>query len=203
MNRLIVAGIGTEVGKTVASAALVQKLGADYWKPVQAGDLHFTDTHKIQAWVTHPQTVCHPEAYRLLAPMSPHAAAAQEGIAIQEEKLLPPKTENRLVIELAGGLMVPLRHDWLNIDFIAWLGHPVVLVSRYYLGSINHTLLSLYLLKQRQIPIAGIIFNGEEVKASREAILAQHPDVPVLGTLSFDAPPSAEMIKRQAENVHI
>ena len=168
-RKIIVAGIGTDTGKTVASAILCQALKADYWKPVQAGDLQNTDTHKIKRWV--PSTKTHSEAYRLTQPMSPHAAAAIDGNIIEENNLVPPNTTNDLIIELAGGLMVPLREDFLNIDWVASTGLPIILVSNYYLGSINHTLLSLSLIKSRNIPLLGIIFNGEKNVASYEVIM--------------------------------
>lgn len=168
-RKIIVAGIGTDTGKTVASAILCQALKADYWKPVQAGDLQNTDTHKIKRWV--PSTKTHSEAYRLTQPMSPHAAAAIDGNIIEENNLVLPNTTNDLIIELAGGLMVPLREDFLNIDWVASTGLPIILVSNYYLGSINHTLLSLSLIKSRNIPLLGIIFNGEKNVASYEVIM--------------------------------
>ncbi|MEM9897214.1 MAG: dethiobiotin synthase [Bacteroidota bacterium] len=167
-QKIIVAGIDTDTGKTVASAILCKALRADYWKPIQAGDLENTDSHKIKKWS--PETVIHREAYRLTQPMSPHAAAEIDGMLIEESNLRIPATENNLIIELAGGLMVPMRKDYLNIDWVAQSGLPVVLVSNYYLGSINHTLLSLYLLKQRNIPLLGIIFNGEKNRSTFDVI---------------------------------
>ncbi len=167
-QKLIVAGIGTDTGKTVISAILCQALNAEYWKPVQAGDLSNTDSHKIEKWA--PGTRIHPEAYRLTEPMSPHAAAEIDQITIEESKLQIPSTDKPLIIELAGGLMVPLREDYLNIDLIQNLQIPVVLVADYYLGSINHTLLTLNLLKSRNIPVVGIAFNGEKNTASFDVI---------------------------------
>ncbi|MEO1254879.1 MAG: dethiobiotin synthase [Bacteroidota bacterium] len=167
-QKIIVAGIDTDTGKTVASAILCKALRADYWKPIQAGDLENTDSHKIKKWS--PEAVVHPEAYRLTQPMSPHAAAELDGMLIEESNLRIPVTGNNLIIELAGGLMVPMRKDYLNIDWVAQSGLPVVLVSNYYLGSINHTLLSLYLLKQRSIPLLGIIFNGEKNRSTFDVI---------------------------------
>lgn len=167
-QKFIVAGIGTDTGKTVASAILCNALNADYWKPVQAGDLDNTDSHKIARWV--PGAKIHPEAYRLSEPMSPHAAARIDGIMIEESNLQVPSTENTLIIELAGGLMVPLREDFLTIDFVQKLQIPVILVADYYLGSINHTLLTLNLLKSRSIPVVGMIFNGEKNESSFEVI---------------------------------
>ena len=152
-QKIIVAGIGTDTGKTVASAILCKALKADYWKPVQAGDLDNTDSHKVKRWTS--ETIIHPEAYRLTQPMSPHAAATIDDLTIEASNLQIPTTENPLIVELAGGLMVPMREDYLNIDWVASTGLPVILIADYYLGSINHTLLSLAALKSRQIPLIG------------------------------------------------
>lgn len=166
--RLTIAGIGTEVGKTVVSAILVRALQASYWKPVQAGELENTDTHKVCA-LSGCQAL--PEAYRLQQPMSPHAAAALESIEINPAALRPAAEPDPFIVELAGGLMVPLNNSYLNIDLVCELNYPVVLVASYYLGSINHTLLSLELLKSRNVEIKGIVFNGKPNPQSRDAIL--------------------------------
>ena len=168
-HKIIVAGIGTDTGKTVVSAILCKALEADYWKPVQAGDLDNTDAHKVKAWA--PETIIHPEAYQLNTPMSPHGAADIDGMTIDEKNLTVPETPNNLIIELAGGLMVPLRNDYLNIDWVASSGLSVILVSNYYLGSINHTLLSLAAIKQRNIPLLGIVFNGEKNPSTFDVIM--------------------------------
>lgn len=166
---VFVSGIGTEVGKTVASAILVRALGADYWKPVQSGDLHWTDSQKVQQW-NGGQTTIHPEAYRLRTPMSPHAAAAIDQVQIELARFALPETDNFLVVEGAGGLQVPLNEQHTMLDLIGQLGLPVVLVSRHYLGSINHTLLSLEALHRRSIPLAGLIFNGPAHPTTEQAI---------------------------------
>lgn len=168
-RKIIVAGIGTDTGKTVASAILCKALNAEYWKPVQAGDLDNTDSNKIKKWV--PESKVHPEAYRLNTPMSPHGAAEIDEVLIQKQQLRIPETNNRLIIELAGGLMVPLHNDFLNIDWVSSTGLSVILVSNYYLGSINHTLLSLYALKRHNIPLLGIIFNGEKNPSTFDVIM--------------------------------
>lgn len=157
---VFVTGIGTEVGKTVTAALLVRALQADYWKPIQSGDLGYTDTMKVEAWAGEAAGTVHPERYRLNLPMSPHASAADDGITIQLQDFELPQTDNFLVVEGAGGLQVPLNDHDCIIDLIAQLGLPVVLVSRHYLGSINHTLLSVEALRHRGIPIAGLTFNG-------------------------------------------
>jgi dethiobiotin synthetase len=168
---IFVTGIGTGIGKTIVSAVLVEKLKADYWKPIQAGDLNDSDTMKVKQLISNKQSVFHPEAYRLLYPFSPHKSAAIEGITIDPEKIILPKTENTLIIEGAGGLMVPLNNTFLMIDLIKQLGAEVLLVSQNYLGSINHTLLSINALMQQQIPVKGIIFNGVKDIYTKEFIL--------------------------------
>jgi dethiobiotin synthetase len=171
-NRTIfVTGIGTGIGKTIVSAALVEKLKADYWKPVQSGDLDNSDTIKVKSLITNTVSVFHPEAYKLTQPFSPHKSAAIDGIKIDQNKIIPPETGNTLIIEGAGGLMVPLKDNFLMIDLIKQLNAEVILVSRNYLGSINHTLLSIDALKHRNIPIVGIIFSGLKDIYSKEFIL--------------------------------
>jgi dethiobiotin synthetase len=168
---IFVTGIGTGIGKTIVSAVLVEKLQADYWKPVQSGDLDDSDTAKVKSLVTNTTSVFHPEAYRLSQPFSPHKSAAIDGIRIDLQKIVLPATNNKLIIEGAGGLMVPLDGRLLMIDLIRQLDAEVILVSQNYLGSINHTLLSIYVLKKEQIPVKGIIFNGLKDIYSKEFIL--------------------------------
>lgn len=165
-----VTGIGTEVGKTVVAATLVEALAADYWKPVQSGDLDFSDTAKVQQWTTPGLAIFHPERHRLQQPLSPHAAAAIDGVKIELTDFTLPLTSRPLIVEGAGGLMVPLNSRHTMLDLIAHLALPVILVSRHYLGSINHTLLSLAALQQRGIPLAALIFNGPPHPSTEEAI---------------------------------
>lgn len=169
---LFVTGIGTGIGKTIISAILVEKLQADYWKPIQSGDLHDSDTLKVKSLVSNGKSVFHPEAYRLTQPYSPHKSAALDDVIIERSKITLPKTQNRLIVEGAGGLMVPLADNYLMIDLIKQLNAEVVLISQFYLGSINHTLLSVLALKQYDVPIKGIIFNGIEDIYSKEYILS-------------------------------
>jgi len=184
MHQYIIAGIDTEIGKTVVSAIVTEALQADYWKPVQSGDLHHTDTDKVKALVSNTHSKFHSEAYRLETPMSPHASAAIDEVTIEADKLALPQTSNHLVVELAGGLMVPLTKDLLMLHMLKQWNLPVVLVSKYYLGSINHTLLSIDVLKTHNIPIKGIIFNGETNPTSKEAIL-HYSQVPVIGEIPW------------------
>ena len=172
MKGCVVAGIGTEIGKTVVSAVLVEAFDADYWKPVQSGGLDHTDTDEVRSLVSTKDRVFHPEGYRLEVPASPHASAAAAGVEIEPAKLVLPQTDRFLVVELAGGLLVPLNDKALNIDLLEGWGLPVVLVSNYYLGSINHTLLSIEALNRRNIPLAGLVFNGAPVPETRSVILS-------------------------------
>ncbi|MEE9271986.1 MAG: dethiobiotin synthase [Robiginitomaculum sp.] len=169
---IIVAGIGTDVGKTVVSAILCEGLKSQYWKPVQAGNLDNTDSDKLRNLVSYAGFHIHSETHTLTKPMSPHAAAAIDGVKISANDFNKPDTHGApLVTELAGGLMVPLSSTYLTIDLAADLGGLVVLVVNSYLGSINHTLLSLDLLKTRGLPVAGLIFNGDINTDSRDVIL--------------------------------
>jgi len=169
---IFVTGIGTNVGKTLVSAILVEKLKADYWKPIQSGDLANSDTMKVKSLVSNPLSVFHPESYKLTQPFSPHKSAAIDGISIDIEKFILPETSNSLIVEGAGGIMVPLNERHLVIDLIKKLGLQAVVVSQNYLGSINHTLLTVFALKQYEIPIKGIIFNGPKDFYSKEYILS-------------------------------
>lgn len=177
---LFITGIGTGIGKTLISAILVEKLKSDYWKPVQAGELDDSDTIKVWQLVSNISSVFHPETYQLTQPYSPHKSAALDGITIDEKTIVAPVTDNQLLIEGAGGLMVPLNDHFLMIDLIKQLDAEVILVSQNYLGSINHTLLSIEALKSRGIAIKGIIFNGDENPSTEDYILA-YTDVPLLG----------------------
>lgn len=171
MRKIFVTGIGTDVGKTVASAILTEALEADYWKPVQSGDLDNSDSMKLERLISNSKTVIHQEGVKLTQPMSPHAAAAIDEVEISLTDFELPKTDNNLIIEGAGGLMVPLNDNDLILDLIIELGVDVVLVSQNYLGSINHTILSVEVLKSKGLNVLGIIFNGEENKESESYIL--------------------------------
>lgn len=168
---LFVTGIGTGIGKTIVSAVLVEKLRADYWKPIQSGDLDKSDSLLVQSLISNNNTKIHPESYRLTQPFSPHKSAAIDDITIDPDTIHLPKSNNALIVEGAGGLMVPLNNESLIIDLIKKLNIEVVLVSQNYLGSINHTLLSIHALKNYGIPVRGIIFNGSEDTSSQDFIL--------------------------------
>lgn len=180
-KKFFVSGISTEVGKTVCSAILVKALEADYWKPVQSGDLHDTDTMKIAAWngLSLPHPRFHEERHRLTEPMSPHASAAIDNVQIKLSDFQVPATDKTLIVEGAGGLMVPLNEQDTLLDLMRDWQIPVILVSRNYLGSINHTLLSIAQLRQAGVPIAGLVFNGPSTPTTEKVIL-QMTKVPFL-----------------------
>lgn len=169
MIKIVVAGIGTGVGKTLVSAIVTEALQADYWKPVQSG--RPTDKDMVRSLVANSNSVFHPEAYCFHTPVSPHAAARIDDVEIDLHKVSFPATNNHLVVELAGGLMVPLNEKELNLDLLKRWKAPVILVSQNYLGSINHTLLSVAALQGQGLQLAGIIFNGEENPSSENFIL--------------------------------
>ncbi len=174
-----VTGISTEVGKTVVSAFLQLALDADYWKPVQAGDLNFGDTDRVKAWTGMSEDRYHPERYRLRTPASPHYAARLDGLAIKLEDFTLPEPGGRpLLVEGAGGLLVPLNEQQTMLDLVLHLDLPVILVSRHYLGSINHTLLSVEVLRGRGCRVCGIVFNGHNAESAR--IIQQLTGVPVI-----------------------
>lgn len=171
MKRIFVTGIGTDVGKTVAAAIICEALHADYWKPVQTGSYFSTDSDKLKKYISNPRTQIHPETYVLRQYMSPHAAAELEGKRISLDEIHVPQTDNTLVIEGAGGIMVPLNENEFIVDLIIKTKAEVVLVIQNYLGSINHSLLSIDALKFRNIPVLGIVFNGPPHKLSEDIIL--------------------------------
>lgn len=184
---LVVTGTDTGIGKTVFSAALAGALGAHYWKPVQSGLEEETDSERVRRLARLPAQRILPEAYRLNTPASPHLAAELDGVAIDPDALVPPAVEGPLVIEGAGGLMVPLTRTLLTIDQFARWGFPVVLCARTQLGTINHTLLSVEALKKRGIPLLGIAFIGDAM-ADSQATIGAFSGVKILGRLPRLAP---------------
>ena len=181
-NALVICGTDTDVGKTVVSSLVVQGLGATYWKPVQSGLEGGGDSGRLQALLQLPAERLLPEAYRLQTPVSPHWAAELEGITIDPARLALPAVAGALVVETAGGLLVPLRRDWLQIDQLAAWGLPVLLVARSGLGTLNHTLLSVEALRQRSIPLLGLVLNGP-LHPDNPTTLAALAQAPVLAQL--------------------
>jgi dethiobiotin synthetase len=195
MRKIFVAGIGTDIGKTVVSAALVQALKADYWKPIQTGIDYDNDTEHVKKLVTNASTVFHKEAYALKASMAPYPAAKAENMRIDMDTIHVPETLHTLIIEGAGGLLVPINKKDLMIDFIKKLDAEVILVVQNYLGSINHTLLSVEALKSRNMRVLGIIISGVENAVSEEVIL-QHSGLKLLGRIHREAGITPEIIKK-------
>ena len=195
-----VVGISTEVGKTIVSAILTEAFQADYWKPIQSGDLENSDTDKVKRLISNTHTVFHPNSYGLHTPASPHLSAQLDGVRIELSKIVRPETNNTLVIEAAGGLYVPLNEKDMMLDLI----HPtdkLILVSRHYLGSINHTLLTYETLKNRGLNIHSIVFSGTPTPSTEEVIL-RHTNLPVL--LHIDEEPyfNKQIILKYATKVN-
>jgi dethiobiotin synthetase len=205
-ERIFITGIGTGVGKTVTSACVVEALQADYWKPVQTGLTEGTDTDTVKSLISNPVSVCHREAYCLEAPASPHLAARLEDVNINVKRILElaysiQPSNRSLVIEGAGGLMVPLTEQVFTIDFIQQLEAKVIIVARNYLGSINHALLTAQVLRQRGIPVLGWIFSGEY--HSNETEVIGWSGYPLLGRIPHTALVDRAFVKEQAEKLSL
>lgn len=189
VKKWFITGIGTGIGKTFVSTVLAQCLQADYWKPIQSGDLDRSDSLFVKELVSYPIRI-HKERYALQTPVSPHQAAAMEDVAIRVQDFSLPATDNHLLVEGAGGLFVPLNNQEYMIDLICQLGLPVVLVMQDYLGCINHSLLSLEALQHRKIELAAVVFNGDfnpyTRSLLREKISEQVPviELPTLATFN-------------------
>jgi dethiobiotin synthetase len=202
VKRIFITGNGTDVGKTVISAIVTEYLKADYWKPVQSGELENTDTMKVRKLVSNNESVFHEETFKLKQPLSPHASAEMDGVNIQLEDFTLPVTDNHLVIEGAGGLMVPLNNKLLIADLITHFASSVILVSRNYLGSINHTLLTVQELQRRSIPIVGIVFNGEHTPQTENFIL-QYTQLPFLFRVNMENTVDKQTILKYAEQISL
>ncbi|TCC98223.1 dethiobiotin synthase [Pedobacter psychroterrae] len=190
-NIYFITGIGTGIGKTVVSAIITEKLQADYWKPIQSGDLDISDSLFIKNLISNKKSIIRPEKYRLSRPLSPHLSARLDGIEIDLSSIVLPKANGDLVIEGAGGLMVPLNNKELILDLIKRLNPKVIVVSQNYLGSINHTLLTLETLKAHQIKVAGLIFNGT-ANAESENYIESYTGVKIIGRV-----PSMNVIDKE------
>jgi len=188
--RLVVTGTDTGIGKTVLSSAIAQATGAAYWKPIQAGLDEETDSERAAALGLRIL----PEGYRLHTPCSPHWAAEIDGITLEDAALELPQGEPKLVVEGAGGVLVPIREDLLFADLFARWGLPVVLAARTALGTINHTLLSIEALRVRGVPILGVAFVGEAIE-NTEATIARIGQVKRLGRLPMLPEVTAETLR--------
>ncbi|WP_291400591.1 dethiobiotin synthase [Daejeonella sp.] len=200
MKTIFITGNGTDIGKTIISAIITEHLEADYWKPVQSGELDNTDTMKVKSLVSNSKTVFHPEQFKLVQPLSPHASAEIDGVEIELEDFKLPSTTNHLVIEGAGGLMVPLNNKVLIADLITHFKSSVIVVSRNYLGSINHTLLTIQELRNRNIPIIGIVFNGEHNPQTENFIL-QYTQLPLLFRVEMEEQIDKQTILKYSRHI--
>ncbi|AQR61234.1 dethiobiotin synthase [Brevundimonas sp. LM2] len=171
MSRFVVTGTNTDIGKTVLAAALTQALDGCYWKPVQAGLEDGTDAQRVAALTGLPDDRILPEAWRLRTPASPHHAADLEGVRIDADALILPACDRPLVIEGAGGALVPLNDEVLFADVFARWGLPVVVCASTALGTINHSLMTLEVLRGRGAPVLGVAFIGAANDSSEEAIV--------------------------------
>lgn len=195
-KKIFITGIGTDVGKTVVAAIITEAIKADYWKPIQAGDLESGDAHTVENLISNKETTIHPNSYGLQTPMSPHAAAKIDGVTIDIKKIKAPKTTNHLVIEGAGGILVPLNDSNTIIDLIQ-PDYKVVVVSRHYLGSINHSLITIQLLQNKGFDVS-VIFNGAEHKTT-ESIIEKMTGVTILGRIDEEPYVDKNVIKAYAE----
>ncbi|RVO48853.1 dethiobiotin synthase [Sinorhizobium meliloti] len=195
ITRFVVSGTDTVVGKTIFSAALTGALEGYYWKPVQAGLEGETDSETVLRIGGVQRDRVLPEVYRLATPASPHFSARLDGVVIDPATLVPPVTDRPLIIEGAGGLLVPLADDLVFADIFARWRIPVILCARTSLGTINHTLLSLEALRHRAIPIFGIAFIGDENRETQR-IIGELGRVPILGRLPLLPELSAETLGR-------
>lgn len=196
MQRIFVTGISTEVGKTIASAIITEALEADYWKPIQAGDLDNSDSHKVAELISNSKTKIHKNSYALQTPMSPHAAAEIDGVRIDRQSIVEPETTNDLVIEGAGGLLVPLNENDTILDIIM-PNYKVIVVSRHYLGSINHTLLTVNWLKSKGYDVS-ILFSGN-ANPHTENIILHRTGVSLIGRIEEETEFNKEVIKKYAD----
>lgn len=196
MKKIFITGISTEVGKTIVSAIVTEALQADYWKPIQAGELDNCDTKKVKNLVSNHQSKFHPNSYALQTPMSPHAAAEIDGIRIELSKIKEPSIKNHLVVEGAGGLLVPLNDSETILDIIK-PEYKVIVVSRHYLGSINHTLLTIKALQDKGFEVS-IIFSGKEHKTT-EAIIQKMTNASVIGRVDEEPYFDTNVIREYAE----
>ena len=194
--QLVVCGTDTDVGKTVVSALLVQGLQASYWKPVQSGLEGGGDRNRVRQLLDLNEERMLPEAYAFSQPVSPHWASELDGTPLDPRTLALPDNPGPLVVETAGGLLVPLTRNWLQIDQLQVWNLPIVLVARSGLGTLNHTLLSLEALKKRQINVLGLILNGP-LHADNPRTLEQFGGVPVLAELPSLVPLTAETLAAQ------
>lgn len=195
-NVIAIAGIHTNIGKTVVSAVIAEAIGAQYWKPVQAGE-NERDSLLLRQLLTDGDTRVHDEALVLSQPLSPHTAAEIDGVTVDYKNFTWPSTDKLLLVETAGGVLSPMSVDSTMADFITYYNLPVILVTLNYLGSINHTLLTIEVLKSRGIKVLGLVINGLENESSEQFILS-YSGIPLIGRIPFIKELSNESIRKYA-----
>ncbi len=195
-KRIIICGTDTDVGKTIVSSFFVQGLKGIYWKPIQSGTEEGTDTKTVCNLLSLEPNSYLPERYKFKAPVSPHWAAEQESAFIEPSNLKLPDLDKLIIIETAGGLMVPLNRDWLQIDQLKAWGAPIILVARTGLGTLNHTLLSLEALKNRNLDVLGIVLNGPPHKDNPKT-LEQFGDTKILASLPIFDEVNAKVLSQE------
>tara|TARA_B100000214_G_scaffold369349_1_gene342270 strand:+ start:1300 stop:1947 length:648 start_codon:yes stop_codon:yes gene_type:complete len=195
-KRIVVCGTDTDVGKTIVSSFFVQGLESVYWKPIQSGTEEGTDTRTVRRLLNLEPYRYLDERYKFKAPVSPHWAAEKESRLIKKENLNLPDLDKLIIIETAGGLMVPLNRNWLQIDQLQVWGAPVILVARTGLGTLNHTLLSLEALKNRDINVLGIVLNGPP-HFDNPKTLEQFGGIPILAKLPYFNELSAKVLLQE------
>ena len=200
-KKIFVSGTGTGIGKTFVSAILAEAMHADYWKPVQAGYATITDSDWVRNTLTNKHSIVHPETYNLKLAASPHIGARQEDISISLQKIVSqlPANDHDLIIEGAGGLMVPLNDHEFVTDLIKLLDVPVILVSRNTLGSINFSMLTAMACKQKNIKVIGWIFNDNYLNYENDIV--KWSGIPSLASIPFAPRPDDAFISEQAERI--
>lgn len=200
MKRIFVTGISTEVGKTLAAAIMVEALEADYWKPIQAGNLEASDNHRIAGLISNDKTVIHKNSYALNTAMSPHAAAEIDGVSIEMERISEPGTANHLIIEGAGGLLVPINPRETILDIIR-PNYKIIVVSRHYLGSINHSLLTIGCLQEKGFEVA-VLFNGN-AHPTTENIILEKTGVQSIGRIAEEPVINKNIVQKYARRFRV
>lgn len=201
-QQIFITGIGTGVGKTIASAVLCEALQADYWKPIQCGNLEDSDTQLVQSLVSNSVSIFHPEVYKLKEPASPHFAAEKENVQIEVEHFLLPKTNRPQIVEGAGGILVPLSKEFVQFDLLDYLKLPTIVVVRNYLGSINHALLTIEFLEARGVEILGLVFSGDNFNDNEE-IIQHFSQLPVIGRIDESKTIDKQFVFEQAEKMKL
>ena len=201
MKVIGITGIDTNVGKTVVSAIITEALEADYWKLVQAGDLDDLDSDTVRRLISNKKTVIHPERHLLTEPMSPHAAANIDQVKISPEDFTLPETDQTLIVEGAGGILVPINENKDTIgDLFTQLVDEVIIVSKHYLGSINHTLLTIHYLNSINLPIKGAVFVGDE-NYETERIIKRNTGIKIIGRIPMTQTLNQAFVSEQATKI--